>query len=155
MRRSQWRIGALLAAGVLALAVAAAALGTTTRSGSAKAEGGSLTVWLSGTYAGATPGSSYRKWLDGVKARYEKAYPGSKVKFVLTPINNAQFTAQIAAAFASKKVPDAMLVIMITAALGVLYVMRPGLGEKPRIDEMLITEPDFCGSMIRPAARMQ
>ena len=61
--------------------------------------------------AGATPGSSYRKWLDGIKARYEKAYPGSKVKFVLTPINNAQFTAQIAAAFASKKVPDAMLCI--------------------------------------------
>ena len=29
---------------------------------------------------------------------------------MLTPINNAQFTAQIAAAFASKKVPDAMLV---------------------------------------------
>jgi ABC-type glycerol-3-phosphate transport system substrate-binding protein len=76
----------------------------------AKAQGGNLTVWLSGTYAGATPGSTYRKWVDGIKARYEKAYPGSKVKFVLTPINNAQFTAQIAAAFASKKVPDAMLV---------------------------------------------
>ena len=75
-----------------------------------KADGGSLTVWLSGTYAGATPGTTYRKWLDSIKARYEKAYPGSKVKFVLTPINNAQFTAQIAAAFASKKVPDAMLV---------------------------------------------
>ena len=29
---------------------------------------------------------------------------------MLTPINNAQFTAQIAAAFASKRVPDAMLV---------------------------------------------
>ena len=110
MRRSHWRVGALLAAGVLALAVTAAALGNTARSGAAKADGGSITVWLSGTYAGATPGSTYRKWLDGIKARYEKAYPGSKVKFVLTPINNAQFTAQIAAAFASKKVPDAMLV---------------------------------------------
>jgi ABC-type glycerol-3-phosphate transport system substrate-binding protein len=74
------------------------------------ASGGSLTVWLSGTYAGATPGSTYRKWLDSIKARYEKANPGSKVTYVLTPINNAQFTAQIAAAFASKKVPDAMLV---------------------------------------------
>ena len=59
---------------------------------------------------GRDAGSTYRKWLDGIKARYEKAYPGSKVTFVLTPINNAQFTAQIAAAFASKKVPDAMLV---------------------------------------------
>ena len=110
MRRSHWRVGAVLAAVVLALAVSAAALGNTARSGAAKADGGSLTVWLSGTYAGATPGSTYRKWLDGIKARYETAYPGSKVKFVLTPINNAQFTAQIAAAFASKKVPDAMLV---------------------------------------------
>ena len=24
--------------------------------------------------------------------------------------------------------------------------MRPGFGEKPRIDEMLTTAPDFCGS---------
>jgi ABC-type glycerol-3-phosphate transport system substrate-binding protein len=40
----------------------------------------------------------------------QKRYPGSKVTYVLTPINNAQFTAQIAAAFASKRVPDAMLV---------------------------------------------
>ena len=110
MRRSNWRLGALLAAVVLALSVTAVALGTTARSSAQTADGGSITVWLSGTYAGATPGSSYRKWLDGIKARYEKAYPGSKVKFVLTPINNAQFTAQIAAAFASKKVPDAMLV---------------------------------------------
>src|SRR5437899_3286997 len=78
--------------------------------GKKAANGGSITVWLSGTYAGATPGSTYRKWLDGIKARYEKANPGSKVTFVLTPINNAQFTAQIAAAFASKRVPDAMLV---------------------------------------------
>ena len=67
-------------------------------------------MWLSGTYAGATPGSTYRKWLDSIKARYEAANKGSKVTFVLTPINNAQFTAQIAAAFASKRVPDAMLV---------------------------------------------
>ena len=50
--------------------------------------GGNITVWLSGTYAGATPGTTYRKWLDGIKARYEKAYPGSKVTFKLTPINN-------------------------------------------------------------------
>jgi multiple sugar transport system substrate-binding protein len=110
MRGSKRRVGALLAAGALALAVAAGASGSTARTGAAKAEGGSLTVWLSGTYAGATPGSTYRKWLDGIKARYEKAYPGSTVKFVLTPINNAQFTAQIAAAFASKRVPDVMLV---------------------------------------------
>jgi len=42
-----------------------------------------------------------------------------------------------------------------TAAFGVEYVMRPGFGEKPRIEEMLITMPERCGTMIRPAARMQ
>jgi raffinose/stachyose/melibiose transport system substrate-binding protein len=110
MRRSHIRSGALIAAGALALAVAASAPGHTNRSAAASATGGSLTIWLSGTYAGATPGSTYRKWLDGIKARYEKKFPGSTVKFVLTPINNAQFTAQITAAFASRKVPDAMLV---------------------------------------------
>jgi ABC-type glycerol-3-phosphate transport system substrate-binding protein len=110
MRSSKRRVGALLSTAVLALAVAAVALGSPAKTGAAKADGGSLTVWLSGTYAGATPGSTYRKWLDGIKARYEKTNPGSTVKFVLTPINNAQFTAQIAAAFASRKVPDVMLV---------------------------------------------
>ena len=93
-----------------ALLVAGAAFTAQAGSGATAAKGGSLTVWLSGTYAGATPGSTYRKWLDGIKARYEAANQGSKVSFVLTPINNAQFTAQIAAAFASKRVPDVMLV---------------------------------------------
>src|SRR5881296_66617 len=95
-----------------ALLVAGAAFAAQAGSGATgkKAASGSITVWLSGTYAGATPGSTYRKWLDAVKASYEKKYPGSKVTYVLTPINNAQFTAQIAAAFASRRVPDAMLV---------------------------------------------
>jgi hypothetical protein len=44
---------------------------------------------------------------------------------------------------------------MITAAFGAQYVIRPTFGEKPRIEEMLITDPDPCGTMIRPAARMQ
>src|SRR5438552_3219491 len=109
MKRSRRRalaIAALLAAGALAATGAWASGNTRAR----PAAGGSITVWLSGTYAGATPGSTYRKWLDGIKALYEKAFPGSKVTYVLTPINNAQFTAQIAAAFASRRVPDVMLV---------------------------------------------
>jgi len=105
-RRRGIALAALAAAGALAATGAWAAASSQART----TAGGSITVWLSGTYAGATPGSTYRKWLDGLKARYEKAYPGSKVTYVLTPINNAQFTAQIAAAFASRKVPDAMLV---------------------------------------------
>ena len=98
-------LAALAAATAVGLALAAS---SSARPASPNASA-SITVWLSGTYAGATPGSTYRKWLDGVAARYEKLY-GGKVKYVLTPINNAQFTAKIVAAFASKAVPDAMLV---------------------------------------------
>lgn len=101
---------ALVAAAFAAAAALLVAATVSSAKPVARTAGGDLTVWLSGTYAGATPGSTYRKWLDGVKARYERKYPGSKVKYVLTPINNAQFTAQIAAAFASRRVPDAMLV---------------------------------------------
>src|SRR5437868_4887841 len=109
MKRSRRSLVTLVCA---ALLVAGAAFAAQAGSGATgkKAASGSITVWLSGTYAGATPGSTYRKWLDGIKARYEAANQGSKVSFVLTPINNAQFTAQIAAAFASKRVPDVMLV---------------------------------------------
>lgn len=104
------RKAVLIAAIIVAAATTLAVATISSATPAARAQGGNLTIWLSGTYAGATPGSTYRKWLDGIKAGYEKTHPGSKVKFVLTPINNAQFTAQIAAAFASKKVPDAMLV---------------------------------------------
>src|SRR5712691_12629339 len=110
MKSSRRGLVTLVCAALLVAGAAFAAQAGSGATRAARADGGSITVWLSGTYAGATPGSTYRKWLDGIKARYEKTYPGSTVKFVLTPINNAQFTAQIAAAFASKKVPDAMLV---------------------------------------------
>src|SRR5438034_8965555 len=110
MKSSRPGLVTLVCAALLVAGAAFAAQAGSGASGKNAADGGSITVWLSGTYAGATPGSTYRKWLDGIKARYEKTYPGSKVTFVLTPINNAQFTAQIAAAFASKRVPDAMLV---------------------------------------------
>ena len=106
MTPSKRRIAAIAAAVLVGALTATAGLAS---SGSARA-GGNLTVWLSGTYAGATPGTPYRKWVESIAARYKKAHPGTSVKFVLTPINNAQFTAQIAAAFASKRVPDVMLV---------------------------------------------
>ena len=110
MKSSRRGLVTLVCAALLVAGAAFAAQAGSGATGKKAAGGGSLTVWLSGTYAGATPGSTDRKWLDGIKARSEKTYPGSKVTFVLTPINNAQFTAQIAAAFASKRVPDAMLV---------------------------------------------
>ena len=109
MTGSKRRAAAVAAAVLVGALTATAGLAASSSHKSAKA-GGSITVWLSGTYAGATPGSTYRKWLDAIATRYKAKYPGSSVKFVLTPINNAQFTAQIAAAFASKRVPDVMLV---------------------------------------------
>jgi raffinose/stachyose/melibiose transport system substrate-binding protein len=139
MRGSKGRLGALFAAGVLALATAAVAAGSSSGAGATNAAGGSLTVWLSGTYAGSTPGSTYRKWLDGLKARYEKTYPGSSVKFVLTPINNAQFTAQIAAAFASRKVPDVMLVY--SGGYTTPY-MRSSL---EKLNDLIAKTPGFYG----------
>jgi len=110
MKRSRRRGIAIAALATALLVAATTAWAASGARRERSAAGGSITVWLSGTYAGATPGSTYRTWLDGIKARYEKKFPGSKVTYVLTPINNAQFTAQIAAAFASKRVPDAMLV---------------------------------------------
>jgi ABC-type glycerol-3-phosphate transport system substrate-binding protein len=108
MKGSKRRAAAVTAAVLVAALTATAGLASSGSNGSAKAS--NITVWLSGTYAGATPGSTYRKWVDSIAARYKAKFPGSSVKFVLTPINNAQFTAQIAAAFASKRVPDVMLV---------------------------------------------
>jgi raffinose/stachyose/melibiose transport system substrate-binding protein len=110
MRGTRKRARLWFAIAVATAALAALTLGTTSSSAAPRADGGNITVWLSGTYAGATPGTTYRKWLDGIKARYEKLYPGSKVTYKLTPINNDQFTAQIVSAFASKSVPDAMLI---------------------------------------------
>src|SRR3981081_2534170 len=110
MKSSRRGLVTLVCAALLVAGAAFAAQAGSGATGKKAAAGGSITVWLSGTYAGATPGSTYRKWLDGIKARYEKAHAGSKVNFQLTPINNDQFTAQITAAFASKAVPDAMLI---------------------------------------------
>src|ERR1044072_4074327 len=109
MTGSKRRVVAIGAAGPVAALTAPARLAPPSSHRSAKA-GGNLTVWLSGTYAGATPGSTYRKWVDSIAARYKAKFPGSSVKFVLTPINNAQFTAQIAGACAPKGAPDWMLV---------------------------------------------
>ena len=113
MRRSKWRSRRFARSrAVLALDGDGRRPGRPrSRNGAAKADGGSLTVWLSGHVCGCDAGS----YVPQVARRDQGALregstPARTVKFVLTPINNAQFTAQIAAAFASKKVPDAMLV---------------------------------------------
>src|SRR5437773_2204363 len=150
-RRRAWALAGASAAVALTATAAWAASGTRHQ---ARAGGGSITVWLSGTYAGATPGSTYRKWLDGVKARYEKKFPGSKVKFVLTPINNAQFTAQIVAAFASRRVPDAMLVYSGGYTTPYMLSSLDKLNSTGRPDAGLLQEPDRLGSLL-PRTQLQ
>src|SRR2546421_10123822 len=105
MKSSRRGLVTLVCAALLVAGAAFAAQAGSGATGKKAAGGGSVTGWLSGTYAGATPGSTDRKWLDGIKGRYEKTYAGSKVTFVLTPINNAQFTPQDTSAFPPKPGP--------------------------------------------------
>jgi raffinose/stachyose/melibiose transport system substrate-binding protein len=102
---------------VVTLLVAMAVLaGTTagadrrTHSGSAAAaESNSLDLWLGGILTTSTPGTPYRKFVDGLIARFGKQHPGVKVNITLLPPNNEQLAAKVESAFAAHKVPDMML----------------------------------------------
>jgi ABC-type glycerol-3-phosphate transport system substrate-binding protein len=113
--RLHWKspiAGALVA---LVLALAAAGCGGSSGGGSSAAAGGppkagTINIWLAGLFATATPGTPYRNWIDAQTARFEKAYPGSKVNITLLPANNDQFSAKLQAAFTAHQVPDLMLI---------------------------------------------
>ena len=64
---------------------------------------------LGGIMTTATPGSTYNTWLQHVITRFKAAVPGSDVKVTLLPADNDQLAAQVQAAFASKQVPDVMM----------------------------------------------
>src|SRR3954447_2662579 len=108
----------MLAAATLAVAALAGCGGSSSSNDSSSAGGsvntkpasGTLDVWLAGLFAGATPGSAYRKWIDAQDQRFEQAYPGSKVNITLLPANNDQFSAKLQAAFTAHQVPDLMLI---------------------------------------------
>lgn len=68
-----------------------------------------IDIWLGGILTTATPGTPYETWINHVITRFKAAYPGSDVKITLLPSNNDQLAAQVQAAFASKKVPDVMM----------------------------------------------
>ena len=68
-----------------------------------------LELWLGGILTTATPGTPYEAWVNNVITRFKAANPGSDVKITLLPSNNDQLAAQVQAAFASKKVPDVMM----------------------------------------------
>src|ERR1700730_5771590 len=101
----------LLAALLAAALVFAAFAGESSPSSAANwpPKPATISLWLAGLFAGATPGTPYRQWVNAQVTRFEKAYPGSKVNVTLLPTNNDQFSAQLQAAFTSGHVPDAML----------------------------------------------
>ena len=71
--------------------------------------GGTLELWLGGILTTATPGTPYEKWVNYVITRFKAANPGWDVRITLLPSNNDQLAAQVQAAFASKNVPDVMM----------------------------------------------
>ena len=75
----------------------------------AKAKPGTLELWVGGNFAGATPGTPYRKWLDSQIDRFKAANKGSDVKITLLSTDNEQVAAKLQAAFQARKAPDMML----------------------------------------------
>ncbi len=75
----------------------------------AKAKPGTLELWVGGNFAGATPGTPYRKWLDSQIDRFKADNKGSDVKITLLSTDNEQVAAKLQAAFQAKKAPDMML----------------------------------------------
>ena len=75
----------------------------------AKAKPGTLELWVGGNFAGATPGTPYREWLDSQIDRFKADNKGSDVKITLLSTDNEQVAAKLQAAFQAKKAPDMML----------------------------------------------
>ena len=114
MRLTMSRWGARYALAVAAVLVAATTLATgvhaqETRTAQADADPSTLEVWLGGILTTATPGSTFRTYVDEQVARFEAANPGTKVNLTLLPANNDQLAAQVQAAFAAGEVPDVMM----------------------------------------------
>jgi raffinose/stachyose/melibiose transport system substrate-binding protein len=75
----------------------------------AKAKPGTLEMWVGGNFAGATPGTPYREWLDSQVERFKADNKGSDVKITLLSTDNEQVAAKLQAAFQADKAPDMML----------------------------------------------
>jgi raffinose/stachyose/melibiose transport system substrate-binding protein len=107
MRLHPSRSGARSVSALAALTMAATIGVTGVRA--ADADPSTLNVWLGGILTTATPGSTFRTYVDEQVARFEAAHPGTKVELTLLPANNDQLAAQVQAAFAADEVPDAMM----------------------------------------------
>jgi raffinose/stachyose/melibiose transport system substrate-binding protein len=74
-----------------------------------KPKPGTLELWVGGNFAGATPGTPYREWLDSQIERFKAKNKGSDVKITLLSTDNEQVAAKLQAAFQAKRAPDMML----------------------------------------------
>ena len=145
-------IASLLAAacGSSATSPAAETTGATSTPGSGTPAGASPTasalapatinLWLGGIMTTATPGSTYDTWLQHVITRFKAAVPGSDVKVTLLPADNDQLAAQVQAAFASKQVPDVMM--LYAGAYTTVY--QSGL---LKLDDYVNDTPGFYDSL--------
>ncbi len=123
---------------------------TAASSDSLKPVPGTINVWLAGLFAGATPGSPYRNWIDAQNTRFEKLYPGSKVNITLLPTNNDQFSAKLQAAFTSGNVPDVMLIYSggyTTPYIPSLLQLNPYIDASPGMYDSISNWDLSCGDL--------
>jgi ABC-type glycerol-3-phosphate transport system substrate-binding protein len=99
-----------------------------------------IDLWLGGTLTTSTPGTPYNTWVEHVITRFKAAFPGSDVKVSLLPPDNSQLAAQVQAAFASKKVPDVML--LYSGAYTTVYE-----GGLLRLNDLVNATPGFYDSL--------
>jgi len=99
-----------------------------------------IDLWLGGTLTTSTPGTPYNTWVQHVIDRFKAAFPGSDVKVSLLPPDNSQLAAQVQAAFASKKVPDVML--LYSGAYTTVYA-----GGLLQLNDLVNATPGFYDSL--------
>ena len=100
----------------------------------AKAKPGTLELWVGGNFAGATPGTPYREWLDSQIDRFKADNKGSDVKITLLSTDNEQVAAKLQAAFQARKAPDMMLFYSggyTTPYINQLLELNPYFDETP------------------------
>ncbi len=83
--------------------------GSSSSGETAKAKPGTLELWVGGNFAGATPGTPYREWLDSQIDRFKAENKGSDVNITLLSTDNEQVAAKLQAAFQAQRAPDMML----------------------------------------------
>jgi ABC-type glycerol-3-phosphate transport system substrate-binding protein len=119
---------------------AAASAGTSTAPSAPSIAPATIDLWLGGTLTTSTPGTPYNTWVEHVITRFKAAYPGSDVKVSLLPPDNGQLAAQVQAAFASKKVPDVML--LYSGAYTTVYA-----GGLLQLNDLVNATPGFYDSL--------